>query len=93
MELLQNVHCILTNIVIASNHTKCVSLSNHKCQIQTTFINSYPNKYSQELHYYLFSVKLDKCVGVCNILYDLSYKVFIRNKTEDLNICVFNMIT
>ena len=89
MELLKNIYSILTNIVAASNHTKWVSLSNHKFQIQATFINSYPNKYRQELHYYLFSVQLDKCVVVCNILYE----VFIPNKTEDLNICVFNMIT
>ena len=41
---------LLTNIVNASNHTKCVSLSNHKCQIQTTLINLHPNEYSQELH-------------------------------------------
>ena len=41
---------LLTNIVNASNHTKCVSLSNQKCNIQPTLINLHPNKYSQELH-------------------------------------------
>ena len=30
---------LLINIVNASNHTKCVSLSNQKCEIQPTFIN------------------------------------------------------
>ena len=38
-------------------------------------------------------VKLDKCVGSCNTLNDLSNKVCVTNKTEDLNIHVFNMIT
>ena len=50
-------------------------------------------KYSQELHYYLFAVKLDKCVGSCNTLNDLSNKVCVANKREDLNIHVFDMIT
>ena len=48
---------------------------------------SYPNEYRQELDYYLFVVKLDRCVGSCNTLNDLSNKVCVPNKTEDLNIC------
>ena len=54
---------------------------------------SYPNEYSRELDYYLFLVKLDRCVGSCNTLNDLSNKVCVPNKTEDLNIHVFNTIT
>ena len=49
-------------------------------------------EYSQELHYYPFAVKLDKCVRSCNILNDLSNRVCVPNKTEDLNIHVFNLI-
>ena len=45
---------ILTNIIVnASNHTKCVSLNNGKCEIQPTLINVHPNEYNQELHYNL----------------------------------------
>ena len=40
------------------------------CEIQPTLINLHPNKYNQELHYYLFAVKLDKCPGSCNTLND-----------------------
>ena len=57
---------LLVSIVNASSHTKCVSLSNEKCEIQPTFINLHPDEYSQEFHYYPFTVKLDKCVGSCN---------------------------
>ena len=60
--------------------------------IQPTLINLHSNEYSQELHYYPFSVKLDRCVGSCNTLNDLSNKVCVPNKTEDLNLSVFNMI-
>ena len=38
-------------------------------------------------------VKLGRCVGSCNTLNDLSNKVCVPNKTEDLNLSVFNMIT
>ena len=60
---------------------------------QPTLINLHPNQYSKELHYYLFAVKLDKCVGSCNTLNDLSNKLCVLNKTADLNLSVFNMIT
>ena len=84
---------LLASIVNASNHAKCVSLSNQKCEIQPTLINLHPNECNQELHYYPFAVKLGKCAGSCNTLNDLSNRVCVPNKTEDLNIHVFNTIT
>ena len=61
--------------------------------IQATLINLHPNEFSQEFHYYPFSVKLGRCVGSCNTLNDLSNKMYVPNKKEDLNLNVFNMIT
>ena len=84
---------LLTGIVSTSNHTKCVSLSNQKFVIQLTLINLHPNEYSQEFHCYPFVVKLDRFVESCNTLNDLSNKVCVPNKIEDLNLSVFNMIT
>ena len=52
--------------------------------IQPTVIYLHPNEYSQELHYYLFVVKLGRCVGISNNFNDLSDKVCFPNKTEDL---------
>ena len=52
---------LITNIVNASNYTKYVSLRNQKCEIQSTHINLHPNEHSQEFHYNLFVVKLDRC--------------------------------
>ena len=60
---------------------------------QPTLINLYSNEYSQEFHYYPFAVKLDRCIGSFDTLNDLSNKVCIPNKTEDLNLSIFNMIT
>ena len=84
---------LLASLVNDSNHTKSVSLSNGKCEIQPTFINLDPNECSQEFHYYPFTVKLDKFVESCNTINDLSNKVCVPNKTENLNLGVFNMIT
>ena len=84
---------LLTGLVNGSNHTKCVPLSNQKCEIQPTLINLHPNEYSQELDYYSFTVKLDRCIRSCNTLNDLSNKVCVPKKIEDLNLNMLNMIT
>ena len=55
-------------------------------------INLHPNKYSQEFHQYRFAFKLDRCVGICNTLNDLSNKVCVPIKTEDLNLGIFIMV-
>ena len=39
---------ILISTVSASNHIKCVSLSNQKCMTQLILINLHSNEYSQE---------------------------------------------
>ena len=49
---------LLKSIADDSNHRKCVSLSNQKCEIQPSLINLHPNEYSQKIHCYPFSVKL-----------------------------------
>ena len=59
---------------------------------QPTLINLRTNEYSQEFHYYPCAVKLDRCVGSCNTLNDLSNKVYVPNKRQDLNIGMFIMI-
>ena len=56
--------------------------------IQPTLINLHPNEYSQEFHYYPLAVKLDRCVGYCNTLNDLSNKVCVPNKTTFESKCV-----
>ena len=84
---------LLINEVNASNHIKCLSLNNQKCMILRTLINLHPNEYSLEFYYDSFTVKLYRSVESCNTLNDLSNKVSIPKKTEDLNLSVFNMIT
>ena len=81
------------NRVNSSNYKKCVSLTNQKWTTQATIINLYRNESTHGLHYYPFAVNLDRYLGSCNAFNDLSNKVRVPNKTEDLNVCAFNMIT
>ena len=78
----QKIFIVLSSSIVnaASNHAKCVSLSNQKCMIQPILINLHPNEYNQEIHYYPFVVNLDRCVESCNTLNDLSNKVCVPNK-------------
>ena len=80
---------LLISIVSASDHTKCVSLSNQNAWLNLLVINLLPNEYSQQVRYYLFSVNLDRCAGSYNTLFDLSIRVCVPNETEDLNLHVF----
>ena len=50
--------------------------------IQPTFINLHHNEYSQEFQCYPFAVKLDRCVGSCNTLNDVSNKVCVPNEKQ-----------
>ena len=83
---------LLSGLVNGSNHTKCVLLSNQKCMIQPTLINLHPNEYSQGFCYYPFTVKLDRFIGSCNTLKDLSNKVCVPNKTEDFNLFICSKV-
>ena len=38
-------------------------------------------------------IYLDRCIGSCNTLNELSNEVCVPNKTGDLNLSVLNMIT
>ena len=73
---------LITCLVNGSNHTKCGSLSNQKCEIQPTLINLHPNEYSQEFHYYPFLVRFDRCAGIFNTINDLSNKACVPNKQK-----------
>ena len=54
---------LLTSLVNASNNTKFVSLVIKNVRFNLPLINLHPNEYSLKFHYYLFAVKLDRCVG------------------------------
>ena len=81
----------LSSIVNTPDHVKCISLNNQQCMTQPTLINSHPNEYIEGLRYYPFAVNLDRRMGSCNTLNDLSNKACVPNKTEDLNFSVLTL--
>ena len=84
---------LLTGLNNGSNHTKFVFLINQKCMTELSLINLNLNEHIHELHYYAFVVKLDGCVGSCNSLNVLSNEVCVQEKTKEINLSMFNMIT
>ena len=81
---------LLTSIVSASNHTKCMSLNNQKYMSQPTFIIIYI--VMSIVKDYPFAINLDRCAESCNTLDYISSRVCVPNETEDLNLHVFNMM-
>ena len=60
---------------------------------KTTLIDLNPDKYTQHSCYYPFMVRLNRYDGSYNTLDDLSSKICFLNKTENVNLYVFNMVT
>ena len=54
--------------------------------IRPAFIDLNPVK----LNYYQFMSKIDKCNGSCNVVDDLSTKIYLLSETKDVNVKVFN---
>ena len=83
----------LANIVNTLGHEKFISLNNQECIAKPTLINLRPIEYIEGLHYYVFAVNLDRFMRRFNTVNDLSNKVCLPNKTEDLDLSLCNMIT
>ena len=73
---------LFTTLVNASHHKNCMSLSRKNARFNLLLLIYILMDKGQELHYYLFAVKLDRCVGSCNTPNDLSNKVCVPNKTR-----------
>ena len=50
------------------------------------------SKNTSTSHRFAIKLELDRCFGSCNTINDLSNKVCVPNKPEDLNLSLFNMI-
>ena len=83
----------LSSMANTPDHVTYICLNNQQCMTQPTLINLHLNEYIEGLCYYPFVVNLDRCMVRYNTLDDLSNKVCVPSKTEDLNLSVFNMIT
>ena len=78
---------MMTNV---SDFTTCLSLNNRPCLIRHNFIGLNSNKYNQRLCYYPLLVNLDRCSGGCNTFIDPSDRIYVLNKTKDINLSELN---
>ena len=60
---------------------------------RVTLLNLNPDEYNQGLRYYQFMVNLDRFNGCFNTLNNPFKRICVPNKTEDVNLSIFNMIT
>ena len=56
-------------------------------------IDSNSDEYNQRLCYYSLTINLDRCNENCNTCHDLSNRICVPNKTEDVNLSISSMIT
>ena len=68
-------------------------LKNQECMTQPTLRKLYSNEYGQGLCCYPFTVNLNRCMKSCSTLLMIYPTNCVPEKTEDLNMNVFNRIT
>ena len=71
------------------NSLECVSMNNQECKIRTKIIDINNN----ELIFYLFSIKINKCSGSCNKINDPYAKLSVPSSIRDINIKVLNLMS
>ena len=69
----------LASVFKVHDHTKCVSLSNQPCIAGPPLIDSNSDKY------YLFLVKINRYNKSCCSFHDLSNRICVLDKIEDIN--------
>ena len=79
----------LASAVKVPGRKKRRSLNNEPYLARPTLIELRSN----EISYYSFMVSVDRCDECCKALDGLSSRICVPNKTEDVNLNVFKMIT
>lgn len=72
-----------------SLRTKCLTLNNEPSLARPALINLFSN----ELHYYPFIVAIGRFNGSHNTFHVLLSRIFRRNKAENVDLNVLNVIT
>ena len=71
------------------NSLERVSMNNQECKTRTKIINIENN----ELVFYSFSIKVNKCSGSCNNVNDIYAKLCIPDTIKNINVKVFNLMS
>ena len=68
---------------------KCVSINNQECKIRPQITNINNNEPS----FYLYSIKINKCSGICNNIHNPYAKLYVPDVTKNINVKVFNLVS
>ena len=71
------------------NSLECVSMNNQECQTRTKIIISNNN----EIVFYPFSIKVNKCSGNCNNINNSYAKLCVPDVVKNKNVKVFNLMS
>ena len=79
---------ILSSFTNASS-LSCISMGNQICKARPQIVNVNSNN---PICYH-FSIKTNKCSGICNNINDSYAKICVSDVVKDLNIRVFNLMS
>ena len=71
------------------NSLECASMNNQECKIRPEIININTN----ELLFYLYSIKINRCKGSCNTINDSCAKICVPDQIKNTNVKVFNLMS
>ena len=94
MDLLKK--CFFRGLTILSNvnafngtSLKCISMTNQECKVRPEIVNVN----SDEPVFYLFSIKKNKCGGICNNINDPYAKLCVPDLVKNLTVKLFNLMS
>ena len=74
--------------VLNVNSLNCVSVSNQECKARPKITSTNTN----EPVFYPFQIKINKCSGSCNNIYDPYAKLCVPDIIKNINVSVFNLM-
>ena len=83
------VGSLFVSNLVSTTALSFVSMSNQACKVRPGIINMNSNN----LVFYPFSIKTNKCSSNCNNVNDLHVKICVPGVVKDLNVKVFNLMS
>ena len=81
--------CKLSGVNSLNTVPKCISMNNQQCKIRREIINVNSN----ELLFYPYRIKVNKCSGSCNNINDPYSKLCVLDVFKNMNVKVFNLMS
>ena len=80
---------MLFDSLLNVNLLECISLKNQECKIRPEIVNISSNN----IVFYPFSIKVNKCSGNCNNINNPYLTICVPDVIKNLNVKVFNLMT